>query len=250
MRTVDVGNSSVSVGVWEGDRCRVTRCADLEQAVSLLGASAVGIAVSGPRWEALQAALVAAGSEPVRRLQGVPRTLALAAPSLAGSAGSDRLAAALAVGPGPAVVVDAGTAVTVDIVDGAGAYCGGFIAPGPAAGLAGLARATEALPDLPAKAVDLVPGLETQGALSAGAWGLAVGGVDRLVQAALESLSEAAGRQAPARESAAGSRCVELWATGGWGAAWAAASRLEGAEAIQVDPALVHRGVAAWAALP
>ena len=47
--------------------------------------------------------------------------------------GADRLANAIAARHlfgGPAVVVDFGTAVTFDIIDASGAYCGGVIAPG------------------------------------------------------------------------------------------------------------------------
>lgn len=44
--------------------------------------------------------------------------------------GADRLANAVAVGRGPAIVVDFGTAVTFDIIDRQPAYIGGVIAPG------------------------------------------------------------------------------------------------------------------------
>lgn len=47
--------------------------------------------------------------------------------------GADRLANAIAAHSlygGPAIVVDFGTAVTFDIIDPSGAYCGGVIAPG------------------------------------------------------------------------------------------------------------------------
>ncbi len=48
--------------------------------------------------------------------------------------GADRICNALAARElfgAPAVVVDFGTALTFDIVDGEGAYVGGIIAPGP-----------------------------------------------------------------------------------------------------------------------
>lgn len=46
------------------------------------------------------------------------------------------------------VVVDAGTAVTVDFVDGSGIFHGGAIAPGAAMQIAALHQGTAALPDL------------------------------------------------------------------------------------------------------
>ena len=75
-------------------------------------------------------------------------------------------------------------------------------------------------------------GGETLSALSAGLWGQAVGGVDRLVELAREAL-------APARD-------VRLVATGGWGASWAADSAHAG---IECDAQLVHRGITRWASL-
>jgi pantothenate kinase type III len=79
--------------------------------------------------------------------------------------------------------------------------------------------------------VALLPGAETSGAIAAGTWGMAVGGTDRLVEAALATLPE---EPSP-----------RLLATGAWGAAWASTSRHPG---IEVDTALVHRGMRVWAA--
>ncbi len=65
--------------------------------------------------------------------------------------GIDRLlsayAAAIRFGP-PVVVVDAGSAVTVDWVDGQGHFCGGAILPGLGLQSRSLQRETEALPQL------------------------------------------------------------------------------------------------------
>jgi type III pantothenate kinase len=46
------------------------------------------------------------------------------------------------------VIVDAGTAVTVDFVDGEGTFCGGAIAPGAGVQMRSLHERTAALPDL------------------------------------------------------------------------------------------------------
>lgn len=65
--------------------------------------------------------------------------------------GIDRLLSAYAAlnrfGP-PVVVVDAGSAVTVDWVDGGGQFCGGAILPGLGLQSRSLQRETEALPQL------------------------------------------------------------------------------------------------------
>ena len=75
--------------------------------------------------------------------------------------GDDRLlnaAAAYDVLQQACVVVDAGTAITVDFVDGAGTFHGGAIAPGAQMMLKSLAQQTSQLPD-----VDLSEPMETIG---------------------------------------------------------------------------------------
>ncbi|MDG2150003.1 MAG: type III pantothenate kinase [Planctomycetota bacterium] len=241
--TVDVGNSSLGVGRWEGERVVVTRVADPLEAAEILVGEAVGITVSESRWEALAEAVAQRGKATLRHLEDAP--VPLACESLAESTGADRLATVLGALPGPVVVVDAGTAVTVDLVDREGVFRGGFIAPGPAAAFAGLHAHAPALPLISTAALEggrPTPGLETMGALSGGVWGLAVGGVDHLVEAAFSSLGEKEAR---------------LCVTGGWGRAWLAASRhtsVAGAKAslfseraVDWDEALVHRGLRLWA---
>ncbi len=226
--TVDVGNSSVGVGVWERGRVRVSREQDAVRAAALVEGDAAVISVAPARLEALLGALEPGIAATVRVLDTAPADLA--DPILLAGAGADRVAAALAVRPGPAIVVDAGTAVTVDVVDADGVFRGGFIAAGPAASAAALAGTASQLPPMAGGPSPLRLGGETASALSAGLWGQAVGGVDRLVDLARASL-------APARD-------VRLLATGGWGSAWAADSEHAG---IECDPHLVHRGIARWA---
>ncbi|MDG1837177.1 MAG: type III pantothenate kinase [Phycisphaerales bacterium] len=71
--------------------------------------------------------------------------------------GSDRLLNAVAafdVLQQACVVVDAGTAVTVDFIDGKGTFHGGAIAPGARMQLAALHKHTDALPDVDLAAPD------------------------------------------------------------------------------------------------
>lgn len=66
-----------------------------------------------------------------------------------GSIGSDRLAnaaAAVKLGKLPAIVVDFGTAVTFDVIDGRGRYLGGVIAPGLPTAAVALHERTALLP--------------------------------------------------------------------------------------------------------
>ncbi|GIW95473.1 MAG: hypothetical protein KatS3mg110_3514 [Pirellulaceae bacterium] len=102
--------------------------------------------------------------------------------------GLDRLAAARTAlerrtDGQPVILVDIGTAVTVDYVDEAGVFRGGAIFPGVRAAADALHWATDALPrlqTLPAEPPAL-PGPHTQGAISAGVYYGVRGAVVELV---------------------------------------------------------------------
>lgn len=70
----------------------------------------------------------------------------------------------------PAVVVDAGTAVTFDLLTPDGAFGGGVIAPGPASALLGLLRLAPHLPDPGISPPLRLVGLTSSEALQSGAW--------------------------------------------------------------------------------
>ncbi|MGQ0553714.1 MAG: type III pantothenate kinase [Planctomycetota bacterium] len=243
--TVDVGNSSVGVARWDGRPTECLRTADPREAATLLSArlakahtnrapapEIVLVSVSPLRSQRFLESLDPSLTPLLRLLTQPPSSLGI--PELLGSAGADRVANALAVSPGPAVIVDAGTAVTVDVVDKEGRFRGGFIAAGPTALSRGLATATALLPELePRLTRDLLPGTNTRDALSGGVGGMILGGVDRLVQRALDFLRAEPGVLNP-----------KVFATGGWGALWASQS---GFEQVEVDEWLVHRGIARWA---
>ena len=228
--SIDVGNSSIGVGCSEQGRLSVRRVREPEEAAALIDGESVAISVAPVRLERLQVALRAQGRAPARLLERPPPQLDRSPAELLASAGADRLANALALMPGPGIAVDAGTAVTIDVVDAEGIYRGGFIAAGPLAASTGLATVTARLPRLAGDPVPIVPGLETASALGAGLWGSAVGGVDLLVSRALLALGRSGG--------------VRVVATGGWGSQWAAASAHA---SIDVVPDLVHLGILRWA---
>jgi type III pantothenate kinase len=86
--------------------------------------------------------------------------------------GPDRLANAVAVHHhygGPAVVVDFGTAVTFDVVDGNGYYVGGIIAPGLAAMTDYLHEKTALLPRIKIRNISSAIGKSTEQAMLVGA---------------------------------------------------------------------------------
>lgn len=106
--------------------------------------------------------------------------------------GQDRLLCALAAFnrlDQACIVVDAGTAITVDFVDGVGVFQGGVIAPGLAMMLRSLHAGTAALPDLPYAKPDPARGAvgkDTAHAMLLGATYAARG----LVRAAVDAFAE------------------------------------------------------------
>jgi type III pantothenate kinase len=88
-----------------------------------------------------------------------------------GEVGADRIVNALAAARlygTPAVVVDFGTATTLDCVGADGAYVGGAIAPGLELGLEALAARTAKLPRIELRTPDRAIGRDTVSAMQAG----------------------------------------------------------------------------------
>lgn len=86
----------------------------------------------------------------------------------------------------PCVVIQAGTAITVDAVDSSGAFAGGAIMPGLRLTLNALAGGTDLLPHLttPASPSELprLPGKNTEDAMLAGGVAAVIGGIDLLLK--------------------------------------------------------------------
>jgi type III pantothenate kinase len=103
--------------------------------------------------------------------------------------GADRLVAALAAHRrvhGACVVIDAGTAVTVDSVAADGAWLGGAIAPGLRAIAAGLRATAPALP-APGAAATLYPATSSAGAVGLGVRAAFSGALLVLAEKAVEA---------------------------------------------------------------
>ena len=116
--------------------------------------------------------------------------------------GLDRLAAcAGAYTPGRALVVlDAGTALTLDVVTAGGVYLGGAIAPGPTLLMQSLTRGTAQLPEVPLVVPASPIGRSTAECLQSGVMGLFIEGAHGLLHETLRALGEPA----------------HVVATGGW----------------------------------
>jgi len=177
------------------------------------------------RLEATVAGLSATRPLPLRLRRIVhgdlPLAIAVADPA---RVGIDRLAAAAAAavlkpGASPAVVVNCGTAITVDMLDAEGAFRGGAILPGPTLMARSLSEGTSRLPEMSwTEWTDLppLPGTTTGEAIRAGI-GLGIrGAVARLVEASREALRRHA--HGPGRPSAGAEEPV-CFLTGGGRAA-------------------------------
>jgi len=180
--TVDLGNSSCSLVLWEelhveaepAQRLTWDRQAesldDLEHRLAALGSIDRAL-VSSVAGEELTASLEASLARRSGAVVSAPEhglRLQVETPE---TVGQDRLYTARGAGllaRGALIVVDAGTALTVDAVGPAGVFLGGAIAPGPAL----LARALEAggarLPKIAVEPGARALGRDTPGAMAAG----------------------------------------------------------------------------------
>jgi len=183
------------------------RHANLETWLSQVAPSAAVVLVASvhdaaaARLEAAIAELSATRHRPLRQRRIVhgdlPLEIAVAEPH---RVGIDRLAAAAAAGmirrPGRGtIIVDCGTAATVDLLSAEGVFLGGAILPGPALMARALADGTSRLPVVAAMehamgTPPIMPGRSTQEAIVAGiGWGTR-GAIGRLVAEARASLGE------------------------------------------------------------
>jgi type III pantothenate kinase len=88
-----------------------------------------------------------------------------------GRVGSDRLLGAWTARElfgAPVVVVDIGTATTIDVVDSDGAFAGGAIMPGPELAIRSLAKDTALLPSVLPRLPERVIGRDTVEAIQSG----------------------------------------------------------------------------------
>ncbi len=183
----DVGNTDTVFGRWEGRRLRrtwrvrTTRLANPGRAAALLARCIRSPGTSRPRLVvgSVVPAVTRALSVASTRLLGRPARVVTAADSLGipvkvdrpSAVGVDRVVnclAALRLLRPPFVVVDLGTATTLDVVDRRGAFVGGVIAPGIASAMQGLVWRAARLRPVPLAAPPRVVGRNTRHAMQSG----------------------------------------------------------------------------------
>jgi type III pantothenate kinase len=206
---VDVGNSRVKFGLFDGAGVAhaaalpaPSRSLDLAPGEDGFDALSLWLAPHTPRdvrWSIgsverqvssrLVAWLRSAGAERITLLASIdlPLVVSLPRPDMVGV---DRLLAGVAANrirmpDVPAIVVDLGTAITVDLISTAGAFLGGAILPGIGLSARALHEFTDLLPwlDMPNLAdPPLALGRSTVEALRSGIFWGAVGGVKQLIE--------------------------------------------------------------------
>ena len=149
---VDVGNTQTVIGLFDGERLvghwRVSTNASLTADELMIKVDAL-LGVPGHAWSIVERAVIASvvpkltdawseaarkatGHDPMVIGPGLKTGLAIKTDN-PHEVGADRIVngvAALATHAGPVLIVDFGTATTIDVIDAAGAYVGGAIAPG------------------------------------------------------------------------------------------------------------------------
>jgi len=237
---VDLGNTRAKVGIADADGLRdvltipVGSLAELAESFALIGnqasAGSAPVAVSSVNPTALEdlrrlakqftsgAVLTAGADFPIPIEVGVKEPKKV---------GTDRLLAALAAYHNSlraCIVLDFGTATTIDAVSAEGHFLGGAIVPGVDLMAKSLASGTAALPDVEVKKTADVIGRDTESAIAGGIYFGYVGLIDALIN----------------RFRAALACEVAVWATGG--ALSAVGDDLGGVD--NVEPNLVLEGLA------
>ena len=246
--TFDIGNSAIKGGAFEGNLLHHAFSlphdpggmeSGLDEAINQVRTAAAivhrtGIASVVPDSAAcLVRLLQGRGHTPVQihSAMRLPFRLDSASPE---TLGVDRLAAAAAAwleygtspengDPRHVIVIDAGSAVTCEVLHRSGVYVGGTIGPGPELALSALHRDTAQLPDVAPEWPPTLVGRSTAEAMQSGIMYGFVEGVRGLLRRIRETLQEEA----------------FAVATGGWG-------RLLAEQAAEIDRAdeyLVLKGV-------
>ncbi|MBM2834632.1 MAG: Pantothenate kinase [Candidatus Brocadiaceae bacterium] len=86
------------------------------------------------------------------------------------------------------IVVDAGTAITVDVINDGGAFMGGIIAPGMGISSKALHHYTALLPEIPVNKPKTILGKNTESAINSGIYWGTVGMVSRLISMLCDEL--------------------------------------------------------------
>lgn len=200
---LNVGNTNVAFGVFEGMTFAASGSvphADLPFLAERIGARQIRRILAGSVAPSLNdriaAQMASAFGLPVE-FAGVDIPFGIdieyEPPTALGADRALNAIAAFARVKGAAVVIDAGTATTVDLVTQRGAFAGGAITPGPALMARALHAGTELLPDVAVREAPPLPPRNTADAIRGGVYWGTVGMAEEIVR----RLREVAGAKTP-----------------------------------------------------
>jgi len=189
---INIGNTNIQCGIFDkkslarserfpcenGERLRdfLISCPPLEAAVAGSVNDAACERVAEAASHILKTGLLVAGRDfkiPIVNRTRFPEKV-----------GADRLLNGLAAyerAKRACIVIDIGTAVTIDVVNANGHFLGGVIMPGPATAIAALHSRTSALPEISLPFDIPVFGRDTEGAIASGVFWGTVGAVEKIV---------------------------------------------------------------------
>lgn len=207
---VDVGNTNLTVGLFEGDRRSADwrLKTDLEQTVdgwaalfhNLLSLAGLTMAdVTGFAFSSVVPQLESSVSGMARRYLNLePFQVTAATPTglkilidKPEEVGADRIVNSVAAAErygGPCIAVDFGTAITFDAISANREYLGGIICPGIAVSSQALVRRTARLPQIDLRKPDAVIGTNTVGSLQSGFYYGMLGMIDGILDSMLDVL--------------------------------------------------------------
>lgn len=190
---IDAGNTRIKWGFHDGRAWRATGAVETASPQALRAAlasappadAAIASNVAGAAVQAAIEHACAEASLPVRFIRGEADRLGVTnAYQDPTQLGSDRwvaLVAAHAARPGHKLVINAGTAVTIDALTADGRFLGGVIVPGPALMRRSLDRGTSALREAPGELRDFPD--NTPDAIATGTLIACAGAADRMARA-------------------------------------------------------------------
>ena len=184
---VDIGNSAAKFGGRVTARIPHAELSHLDQVFEQLPAEVVEWRIASVhRNAASQMEQTITANRPkdlVRHMAPADLDLQVKLANPAG-VGIDRLCAAAATGqkePNGAIIVDAGTAITIDLLKPPNQFWGGTILPGLPLQLASLSSGTDGLPSVELQQVPPLVGKDTTAAIQSGVFWGAVGAVKEIV---------------------------------------------------------------------
>lgn len=202
---VDIGNTHINLALFKGEEIRhhwtlatvVHRTADEYGIIVDRLLAKAGIdppAIKGAVIASVVPRLTGVWEELAGRLAGADNVLVLDADTPTGienryesprDVGPDRLANGVAANAkygAPVIVVDFGTAITLDVVSSDGAYLGGAIMPGLEMAAEGLGRKTARLPSVSIADPGRAIGNSTDRSIQSGIFYGTVGAIDSLIE--------------------------------------------------------------------